>query len=489
MEKNLLETYLEILGRRKLYPALNGYSIFIQGSEYNTKKYYEKWYNNQVQLDLFILIKEGFSQVWLPENDLKKAAEIVFNEFIKDRNTFEKRYTYLMESIVEINKLYEEYTYKKIKESSWDELFEIEEKIRNIIWDVNGAVIFTIYLDKELLSSFLEKYNYPISTEELDIVWYKATEPYFESFDKTQLFQFLKLKNNNLDDQVLLETFQYILTDYHSARTLEEVRQALSQRYATWIEDINKCDNTLIQEQKELEEKRIQHEQWSNSLPENEKILVEYLQLVMKIRDRRKNFFAKATTIMYRIAERMFEEENVSRNLIPFYSIRELLKGSQYLKENQKEITERKLGFEWLVPYEGEVLGVNKNIENDVVKINERFKSSHTSEDDKQVVKGQVAFRGNIKGKVRIVLNANSDHNFKDGEILVTGMTRPEFVPLMKKASAIVTDEGGITCHAAIVSRELKVPCVIGTKIATKVFKDGDMVEVDANGGIIRKIN
>ncbi|MEY2664432.1 MAG: hypothetical protein RIT04_240, partial [Candidatus Parcubacteria bacterium] len=76
--------------------------------------------------------------------------------------------------------------------------------------------------------------------------------------------------------------------------------------------------------------------------------------------------------------------------------------------------------------------------------------------------------------------------SFEDGSVLVTSMTRPEFVPLMKKAIAIVTDEGGITCHAAIVSRELKKPCIIGTKVATQVLKDGDMVEVDANSGIVR---
>jgi len=58
----------------------------------------------------------------------------------------------------------------------------------------------------------------------------------------------------------------------------------------------------------------------------------------------------------------------------------------------------------------------------------------------------------------------------------------------MKKAGAIVTDEGGITCHAAIVSRELGIPCVVGTKIVTKVFKDGDLVEVDANKGLVKKV-
>ena len=70
----------------------------------------------------------------------------------------------------------------------------------------------------------------------------------------------------------------------------------------------------------------------------------------------------------------------------------------------------------------------------------------------------------------------------------MTGMTRPEFVPLMKRSLAVITDEGGITCHAAIVSRELKIPCVIGTKIATRKLKDGDMVEVDATNGIVRVV-
>ena len=67
-------------------------------------------------------------------------------------------------------------------------------------------------------------------------------------------------------------------------------------------------------------------------------------------------------------------------------------------------------------------------------------------------------------------------------------MTTPDMVPIMKKAAAFVTDEGGITCHAAIVSREMKKPCIIGTKIATKILHDGQLVEVDANRGIVKII-
>ena len=68
-------------------------------------------------------------------------------------------------------------------------------------------------------------------------------------------------------------------------------------------------------------------------------------------------------------------------------------------------------------------------------------------------------------------------------------MTRPDYLALMKKAAAFVTDSGGILCHAAIVAREMKKPCVIGTQVATKVFQDGDIVEVDAEKGVVTKIN
>ena len=107
--------------------------------------------------------------------------------------------------------------------------------------------------------------------------------------------------------------------------------------------------------------------------------------------------------------------------------------------------------------------------------------------ESKKELKGFVACTGKVTGKVRLVITRADFEKFKQGEILVTGMTRPEHVPLMKKAAAIVTNEGGITCHAAIVSRELGVPCIIGTKIATQVLKDGDVVEVDAEKGVIKK--
>jgi len=103
-------------------------------------------------------------------------------------------------------------------------------------------------------------------------------------------------------------------------------------------------------------------------------------------------------------------------------------------------------------------------------------------------VKGQIAYPGKIRGSTNVILNKNQFTKFSKGEILVAPYTAPEYVPLMKKAIAIITDLGGITSHAAIVSRELGIPCIVGTRNATRVFKDGDIVEVDAEKGIVRKL-
>ena len=101
-------------------------------------------------------------------------------------------------------------------------------------------------------------------------------------------------------------------------------------------------------------------------------------------------------------------------------------------------------------------------------------------------LRGNIAYPGKIKGKARIVLDPSVVDKFDKGNILITQMTRPDFLPLMKKASAIVTDAGGQLCHAAIVAREMKKCCIIDTNIATKFFSDGDIVRI--NGNKVRKI-
>lgn len=105
-----------------------------------------------------------------------------------------------------------------------------------------------------------------------------------------------------------------------------------------------------------------------------------------------------------------------------------------------------------------------------------------------RMVKGETGYPGKIKGKITYVKTAQENHKIHDGDILMAHDTNPAFLPAMKKAAAFITDIGGLTCHTAIVAREMKKPCIIGTKIATQVFKDGDIVEIDTHKQMVRKI-
>jgi len=104
-------------------------------------------------------------------------------------------------------------------------------------------------------------------------------------------------------------------------------------------------------------------------------------------------------------------------------------------------------------------------------------------------LKGSIAYSGLARGRAKIILNKNDVSKLKLGDILISSATNPDLISAMKRAAAFVTDTGGIICHAAIIARELKKPCIIGTKIATQILHDGDLIEVDANRGVVRILN
>lgn len=109
-----------------------------------------------------------------------------------------------------------------------------------------------------------------------------------------------------------------------------------------------------------------------------------------------------------------------------------------------------------------------------------------TKPKDDHDLTGMVAYPGKLTGVVRIIRGVNDLTQMRTGEILVARMTTPDILPAVRKAAAIITDEGGLTCHAAILARELKIPCIVGTKTATQTLRTGERVELDANTGKIR---
>lgn len=150
---------------------------------------------------------------------------------------------------------------------------------------------------------------------------------------------------------------------------------------------------------------------------------------------------------------------------------------------DQKEILSR-IKHSFVLGYEGDFLEIT---DPDLLETVQKNIIDEEVTDQKEL-KGQAAYVGEATGKVRIINDTPDMAKMEQGDILVSRSTNPKLFPAMKLASAFVTDAGGLTCHAAIVARELKVPCVVGTVHATKVFKDGDVVRVSATKGLVQLI-
>jgi len=196
--------------------------------------------------------------------------------------------------------------------------------------------------------------------------------------------------------------------------------------------------------------------------------------------------FQKATRNFYLVLEEMGRRLGLNSLETKYVFIDEWEKFRDRKKE-LKKITKARV--------ESSLVFVSRGQEVEILtgkKAIRRFKKlSFVKEKQKQVaagIKGMPARAGQARGVVKIIDSKKDLPKMEKGNILVSRATSPELISAMKKAAAIITDEGGITCHAAIVSRELGIPCVVGTKIVTQVLKDGDKVEVDANRGIVKKL-
>lgn len=153
----------------------------------------------------------------------------------------------------------------------------------------------------------------------------------------------------------------------------------------------------------------------------------------------------------------------------------------KFIKERAKQIiakfSEGKIYWEY---------GKNAKKISESICGKEKLVKKNEGEKTLLAIKGNIGNKGFAVGKVRIIRDNSQLDKVGKGDVLVAIMTTPDYIPAMEKADAFVTDEGGMLCHAAIISRELEKPCVIGTKIATQVLKDGDLVKVDASKGIVK---
>lgn len=254
--------------------------------------------------------------------------------------------------------------------------------------------------------------------------------------------------------------------------------------------------NSFVKEMQEMFAKKIDFDKFINdfkNLPKRtnqknkllKKIkspeLVNLLKIsdtVFVIHDRRKEYMTQAITYLESILSEISKRFEVSLENLHYIRPSELEK----LPSIGAELKRRRQGSVFILFPKSECPVMTG------IKAKKYFEKLEKNKivDILSEIKGNGASPGKVQGIVKVCRGERELTKMREGDILVACMTQPEFLPAMKKAIAVITDEGGLTCHAAIVARELGIPCIIGTKIATKVLKDGDKVEVDANAGLVR---
>ncbi|MFA6270387.1 MAG: PEP-utilizing enzyme [Candidatus Paceibacterota bacterium] len=213
----------------------------------------------------------------------------------------------------------------------------------------------------------------------------------------------------------------------------------------------------------------------SYCLPDIKSVSKEAQDLGMKLRNRTLDFLEFTDNAIKKTLRKLYPELG---DLIKYISIEELKENDIPSKEILKDREQHYIYYDFKL-YTGR--DVYEFAKEQGIEIKEEEVPTEIKE-----LKGQTAMGGKVTGPVRILHKKSEIPDLQDGEILVTHMTTPDYLPAMNKAIAFVTDEGGITCHAAIVAREMGKPCVIGTKIASKALKTGDIIEIDADAGLIK---
>ena len=410
----------------------------------------KKW-GNGIRSGL-IFVKGFHAEFFLSEEDIQKEADSWTNFFINPNN-----FRFLLEST------------KNAKEEM---ALEFRKLIQMDLSKMDNSGLFYLF----------DFYNMKFGRL---MNCYIATQPHRVAGIENKLKNYLKMKNAENHFLGLVKPEKRIIFSEHGNKFFNESLAELSQN--------SKIDFSLAYHEMYSEEDEDSSEKYrimdELNFDEEARNIVKVLSEIGPERFKMRFVWMPAVYFRELFLIELKRRFNLSKEELRLYldeDLKELIFNNKKLDEGKLET--RKKGFLKFLDnglmrsYEGEeaeiILG----------KLVEKVKQENE-------LKGNVAFAGKVLGRVVILSYKESENHvakikeMKEGDILITEMTRPNIIEACKKASAIVTDEGGILCHAAIVAREFKIPCVIGTKRATTNFKDGDLVEVDANKGIVRKIS
>ncbi len=444
-------------------------------------------------LAILLNSKNNYFTMYGIAKDWEAVSKYIFKRIMNKKDWLEKVFKQIDKrgvDLIKFSRSLEKINYQKLSNKR---LFELYKKFANKFVAMrlysstpmnleHTTQIFTKYLETELAKYFTK------GTENYSSAFSLLTTPHEFSYLRKKDLDLMKLasyygqksfakKLVDFTEKYTWVKYTFLGTPIKKEEFLEEVEELIKDK--KWEQK----KEQIYAEKQEVTKKQITLVKEYKLTPE----LIRYFDYARKIvyyKFFRKGIFAesyyRSEFLLREIAQRLHADLDIVRGML----LREVEAALTKGKFSEDYIRER-IKSSWLFVYNGQTI----QLENDEVKlIKSILDVPEVNYENITELIGQVAMKGEARGIVKII-NANEDLNKMNlGDILVSRLTGPNLLPAMKKAAAIVTDTGGLSCHAAIVARELKIPCVVGTNIATKVLKDGDKVEVDANEGIIRII-
>lgn len=433
--------------------------------------------------DFFLFEKDGWQQHWI-EEELKEFANYCIDRILEDKNYIEEigeKVKKANDGLIEVS---DEIQQTNLEQKTEKELYNLFEKYYNALYEVfaSGSVL-AVCIDlqhltltnklKNRLMPLLEKQGKIKKFAEYFSVLTTPLEKIATQKEKEELLQ-LKKKMRTEDIEKALEEharkYAWIGFKYNGpVWTLQTFKERLEQ-----LEEKTKEEKGIREKQKEIEE--------TTGMPANLSKLFSAARTIMWI----KNHGKESRYYSYFCVEKLIEE--ISKRTA--YSVKEI----KFLtKEETAELLLDKKRFDDLLKertkgilhlfVENKEFLITGEKANEIVK---QLKEKEEKIDYEKPLSGMPASPGIAEGTARIINSTADISKMKKGDILIAHQTNPDLAIAMEKAAAIVTEVGGLTCHAAIIARELRKPAIVGVDNLLKVIKDGDHLKVDAEKGIIR---
>lgn len=325
-----------------------------------------------------------------------------------------------------------------------------------------GLAPFSFTYEPYISERVSEETNVTPDADEYIFAYIDEINKEYKSFMILYEEEVRKLADGKTTKEELLNKFYYVKSNYTDSVPLSEDQV-----------------NADLKELKKENHKKNPTEgldAFLSKIDKRQRAMLDILAHTLPIRDLRKEFNQIGQYIQFRFFDEALKRKKVEekRDLylrMRIHEMKELLENPQKLGEKlqkRKEIT--------------------MYIKNGKYHFYEFYAIKARDVEHTNTIKGVVASKGRVDGVARVIMGPSEFKNFKKGEILVTEATRPDFVPIMKIARAIIAEEGGITNHTAIVSRELGIPCLVGVSHVTSRITSGELIEVDAVNGVVKKL-